>query len=373
MEPDEQRHASPPNGDSPRPPGSALFTLRSGGWVLLLATILVILATGRILSQGARSRQNSRTLGGGTVESYGFDLSTCLIPRREIVAGGVPRDGIPAITDPPIIRASQADFLKPPDRVIGLALGGQARAYPLRVLNWHEVVNDTVGGVPVAVTYCPLCDSAVVFDRRMAGRTLEFGVSGLLYNSNLLMYDRTGGHEPESLWSQLQFRAVAGPAAAAGLRLTVLPADLVRWVDWRERHPETTVLGQDPARVRLYKRDPYASYFGSDRLMFPVSPLPPGDARPDGRGTLPSHKTPVVVIAIGDRRGVYPLPWIAACADAEGRATLRLGSADVAFRYRPDPPTAAVEVSGSDAPVEIVHAFWFAWYAMHPTTEPPGP
>ncbi|GAF92675.1 unnamed protein product, partial [marine sediment metagenome] len=140
--------------------------------------------------------ESDRVLGGsrdqrprrGTLN--GFDLSNSVLPRKLIRRGGPSRDGIPALVDPPVVNASQVGYLRPFDRVAGVVVEGVARAYPLRILNYHEVVNDRVGRTSLAVTYCPLCDSVVVFDRRTDRGELQFGVSGLLYNSNVLLYDR---------------------------------------------------------------------------------------------------------------------------------------------------------------------------------------
>ena len=124
------------------------------------------------------------------------DFSRHSVPYDEFVSGGPPKDGIPAIDHPPFVSVAEARGLAPHEPVISVAIGGEARAYPLRVMIWHEIVNDTVGGMPIAVTWCPLCNSSVVFDRRVAGRTLSFGTTGKLRNSDLVMYDR----ETESWW-----------------------------------------------------------------------------------------------------------------------------------------------------------------------------
>jgi len=137
----------------------------------------------------------------------GFDLSGALIPVRDIESGGPPRDGIPSIDDPRFVGASKASFLAPEDRVLGVAIEGEAKAYPVAILNWHEIVNDRSLDQNFVVTYCPLCGSGMVFVADVGERALSFGVSGLLYNSDMLLYDRN----TESLWSQLLAKAVSGP------------------------------------------------------------------------------------------------------------------------------------------------------------------
>ncbi len=150
----------------------------------------------------------SLTLHLGAAERLnGFDVSNALIPREAILSGGPPRDGIPAIVRPRFDPASRAaSFLKDEDLVVSVTVEDETRAYPLRILVWHETVNNVIRGQPLAITYCPLCGTAMVFDRRVGERTLDFGLSGLLYQSDVLMYDR----QTESLWSQLAMQSVAG-------------------------------------------------------------------------------------------------------------------------------------------------------------------
>jgi len=271
--------------------------LRSGGWVVIAAVAVATVAFAFHAANLLRHR--ARPVGDGKrVETYGFSLAGCRVPRDLLVASGLAKDRLAALVDPPAWTTAQADaataahakFLVEGDRVIGLLVGGQARAYPLRILVWHEVVNDTLAGVPVAVTYNPLCDSAAAFRRDLPGRRLTFGVSGLLYQSNLVMYDRQPGANGESLWSQLAFRAIAGPAAVEGATLQPLPLSVEAWGDWRRGHPATTVLAPDPSMAEKYAADPYTTYFGSDELHFPVPRPPHTRSRP------PSWRS-------GDRRG----------------------------------------------------------------------
>ena len=160
------------------------------------------------------------------------------VDLADIVDGGQPPDGIPALDAPRFQRTGDVRWVDDPEQVLVLEVGGEARAYPVQVLTQHEIVNDTVGGVPVAVTYCPLCASGVAFDRRVGDRILSFGTSGMLYLSDLVMYDR----QTESLWPQIEGAAVAG--ALTGTELTVLPASLVSWEQWREAHPDGWVLSR---------------------------------------------------------------------------------------------------------------------------------
>jgi len=246
------------------------------------------------------------------------------------------------------VSAEKAGFLLPDELVVSVVAGGEAKAYPLRVLNWHEVVNDNIGGRPVAVTYCPLTASAVAYDRRLAGKSLSFGVSGKLYESNLLFYDR----ESQSLWSQLGAHAVAGPLTGSELKLVA--SQLVTWRQWREEHPDGLVLSLETGYARDYSRNPYSSYEHSDSLMFPVVP--------QDRRLLPKEK--VLGIVVDGRPRAYPL---AALEKVGNRLEERLGSRVVSVRR--DPLSGQAHATADGEPVVSLVTYWFAWFAFHPDTE----
>jgi hypothetical protein len=340
---------------------------RSGWWAAVacgIVSVVVVVAVLRLGGGEARAPRGD----GRHAESYGFDLSFSLVPVDEIVASGMMRDGLRALNHPgtmtpeEILEANEkgrGKLLVGSDRVIGFAAGRQARAYPLRLLRWHEVVNDTVGDRAIAVTYNPLCDSAVVFSREVGGEVLSFAVSGLLLNSNLLMYEvREDGSS--SLWSQLQARAIAGNAARQGTVLQVLDGQLATWDWWLEQHPESTVMAPETDLKRLYKRDPYHSYFGSDVLRFPVNPMPVE--------TGLRLKDRVVAIQLGDERRVYALPHLAAASGRDsGSIRTRVGGYEATLKFAREPGIATFVVEDAAAPrPELIHAFWFAWYAAHP-------
>lgn len=211
------------------------------------------------------------------------DFSRHAVPLEEIISGGPPKDGIPAIDDPVFAPAAEIADLPPTEPVIGFAVGGDARAYPLRVMMWHEIVNDTVGGVPVAVTYCPLCNAAIAFDRRVGGRVLDFGTTGKLRHSDLVMYDR----QTESWWQQFTGRAIVGEMT--GAKLEMLPVRLESFARFRARHPEGKVLLPPNPEARPYGINPYRGY---DRAGRPFL----------YRGDLPAGIAPLArVVAVGDR------------------------------------------------------------------------
>ena len=276
-----------------------------------------------------------------------YDMSGLEIPENEIHTL-LPRDAIPALTDPAMLTIDQVEYLSDSDRVIVVEAGGEVVGAPLRILNWHEVANLTVGGKPLAATYCPLCDSASVISRVVTNpdgeqETLEFGVSGALYNSNVLMYDRTH----KSLWSQLGMHAVSGPLA--GTELDHRPARIISFADFRERYPEARVLNDDTGYDRKYESNPYMNYFETDDLMVPVQGV--GDAIP--------NKTLGLGVLAGERSW-----FITADAIGEGY-TLTTPSGDVVVRAT----RAGIEVTETPDDVSTAQTFYYSWSAFNPDSE----
>ena len=277
----------------------------------------------------------------------GFDLSTALIDVDDILQGGPPRDGIPSIDKPVFVSTRAVDYLRDDDIVVGLVFDGKARAYPLRILIWHEIVNDTFADANVAVTYCPLCGTSMVFSRDINGKTRTFGVSGLLYQSDVLFYDR----EDESLWSQLGMKAVTG--TQAGTALKWLPSEHLTWAAWREEYPQGEVLSPDTGYRRNYDDSPYASYFASDQLMFPA---------PLRRREL-SNKERVVGVLVDGNAKAYALKDLPSGQVVQDRVGGRpLQVLYDAERQHPQ----ITDESGKVIPTVV--AFWFAWQAFYPDT-----
>ncbi len=340
--------------------------LRSGGWVLVAGA--VTFAAFAWHAATLLSHRRAGTVGDGrTPASYGFDLSTLAVPAELVVTSGALKDSVAALVDPGFWtladledarrqRRRRGKVLVGRDRVVGVDIGGARRAYPLRFLVWHEAVNDTVGGEPIAVTHSPLSDSTAVFRRTAGGEALTFGVSGLLYNSTHLLYDRRPGGSGESLWAQLLARAVAGPAAAAGSTLAVVPSELTTWAEWLARHPDTTLLAPLESMVGEYKREPYGSYFGSDLLRFPVAPLPPPAEAP--------LKTPVVAVATPGGFAAVRFPLPAPTGAATRSWTAVVGGRELVFTAS-SPPAAITARNADGTPAAAFHAAWFAWYAAH--------
>jgi Protein of unknown function (DUF3179) len=236
---------------------------------IILVIVIAVIAVGTIIvgtNFGSFPTISSIDTEQTRTESSENSESKNIVPLDEIVSGGPPRDGIPSIDKPKFVSVEEADkILQDADQVVGLNINGDIRAYPLQILVWHEIVNDNVGGTPVAVTYCPLCFTNQVFNRTVDGQTVEFGTSGKLYNSNLVMYDRTSN----SLWSQALGQAIAGKQS--GIKLDRIPFDVAFWKEWKQLYPDTKVLSRDTGSTRPYGADPYGNYYTSNDLFFPVS------------------------------------------------------------------------------------------------------
>ncbi len=287
-----------------------------------------------------------------TTDEYAsdFNLDNLVIPRDEISFGGPPKDGIPALTRPEVVHIAEADYLDENDRLIGVSIGGESRAYPIRVLMYHEAVNDEIGGTPIAVIYCPLCDSVSVVDRRLGGTVHEFGISGLLTNSNVLLFDRTD----DSLWSQVGLTAISGPNA--GSSLVHLPWEITTAAQWREAYPDSTVMTFNTGYDRDYGTNPYSRYFESvDTVRFPLS-------REDDRL---GRRVPIVGVKIGDAVRAYPIAAIRAAPGGLVHDVL----AGERIVIAADPDGESVRVIEVPPAAMVVHTFWFAWAAFHPETE----
>ncbi len=196
------------------------------------------------------------------------DPARMTIRLEEIAWGGVEVDGIPSLDNPRLISAREARYLVEDDLVFGVEINGDARAYPLRIMGWHEMFNDVIGGKPVALAYCTLCGAGVLYDTTVPGQSapLVFGSSGFLYRSNKLMFDR----QTDSLWNQFTGKPVAGPLVNSGIELKALPVATTSWAEWRRKHPDTKVLSLETGHRRNYGSGVvYNEYFNSSELMFP--------------------------------------------------------------------------------------------------------
>ncbi len=280
---------------------------------------------------------------------YGFDYSRHSISLEDINEGGPGKDGIPALFKPKFVDAKFAGSLKSDDRVIGLVVDGVAKAYPIKILNWHEIVNDKIKGRSFSVTFCPLCGTGMVFDARANGRELTFGVSGLLYQSDMLMYDR----QTESLWSQIKMEAVTGPLLGAKLKL--IPSLQTTWKHWQQQHPDTVVLSDETGFRRNYQIDPYGSYYTSPDLMF--------DVAKQSRAFHPKEK--VIGVEYGKVKKAYPFKEL---AREKNPVKDLVNGKKIIIHFDKQSQTAVVLNDKGKEEASVV-GFWFAWYAFHPDTE----
>jgi hypothetical protein len=229
----------------------------------------------------------------GAAAEFSTDFSKHTVPYRDILSGGPPKDGIPAIDQPAFVSVSEADgWLKPVEPVILVEVNQEARAYPLQILTWHEIVNDTLGGLPLAVTFCPLCNTAIAFERTFAGQVLDFGTTGRLRYSNLIMYDR----QTETWWQQANGEAIAG--FYAGEQLNFYPATIIAWQEFKAAHPDGLVLSRETGFNRSYGQNPYIGYDDVNNPPFLYTgPQTPGDLPPKAR---------VLTVDLGGEAVAYP-------------------------------------------------------------------
>lgn len=340
----------------------------------------------------------------GAEAEFTTDFSQRAVPFSEILSGGPPKDGIPPIDAPNFVTVAEADaWLKAREPVILLRVGDDARAYPLQILIWHEIVNDVVGGEPLTVTFCPLCNTAIAFKRLVGERVLDFGTTGRLRYSNLIMYDR----QTETWWQQGDGRAIVG--ALTGTQLEFHPAVIIAWSDFKAAYPEGQVLSRETGFGRDYGRNPYVGYDDVDNPPFlyrgPPTPgrLPPvarvlalelnGETVAYPYETLAQAR--VVNDAVGDINVVVLwAPGAASALDTSQIANGREVGAAAAFRRELDGRVLTFRfadgavsdaetgstwnglgqaVSGELAgrqlePVTAFNHFWFSWAAFKPET-----
>jgi hypothetical protein len=281
------------------------------------------------------------------------DFGKSDVPFTEILSGGPPRDGIPAIDNPQMIRVDQSKNIPNREPVMVVELDGEtARAYPIRYLMWHEIANDTVGSTPIAVTFCPLCNSGIIFDRRVSGKTLTFGVSGKLRNSDMIMFDR----ETESWWQQFSGTGIVG--VQTGRKLKKLPGWMESWGAFRARNPDGLVISE-PKSSRRYGQNPYAGYDSLDRPFLYNGEMPPHDIEPLSRVVVVKNRAwPLERLRKMNEiteKGVT-ISWIAGTASALDAAKIGQGKDVGSIRVR--------NAKGQDIAHDV--AFAFAFHAFHP-------
>ena len=372
---------------------------------LALATALALTLVA--CAGGASERPRNPGSGTPSPAEGGGDTPAPLVDPDEIVSGGPPPDGIPPIDEPKFLAPGAVGFVTDQEPVLAVEVGGEAKAYPLQIMTWHEIVNDTIGGVPVTVTYCPLCNTGIAFERpTIDGQLLDFGTSGKLYNSNLVMYDR----QTESYWAQATGQAIVGELT--GRQLEFVPARILSFADWTADNPDGLVLSDDTGFGRPYGENPYVNYdssgdpflftgerdtrlgqtdrvlgldIGGDVVAFPYAEL---EERADGRWSVVADEVggqPVVVIWKDGTTSALDEPEIAFSREVGAVAAFdpQVGEDILTFEATRDGirdrGTGTIwNISGLAVagplegerlePLVGIDSFWFDWVAFHPDT-----
>ena len=325
---------------------------RNRWFVGILVFAVIGTGIGFVLAQTASPPENPLAKGalGNSREVLTNDAGLrYIVDPALLMAGGPQRDGIPSIDHPTYVSLDEADeWIADNELVLALIYKGVTRVYPLQILVWHEIVNDVVAGDPLLITYCPLCSSGVAYNRVIDGLPVEFGTSGSLYNSNLVMYDR----QTETYWSQIDGLAIVGELS--GQELEPIGLDTVVWSEWKIAHPDSEVLSQDTGFDREYGRDPYGSYHEDSYIWFPVQ----------ARDDRIHPKTVVFGIEIGGVYAAYCEEDLVELGSIEDRVN------GVRIRISRD-AAGIVSVLNLSTQEVIVkeREYWFAWVASHPDTQ----
>lgn len=277
----------------------------------------------------------------------GFEVGNLTVDRAYLVSGGPGRDGIKSVDAPEFSPIQDAGWIGRDTEVIGVVVGGEAKAYPVRMLEFHQIVNDTIGGVPVVVTYDPLAGVPAAYRRRVGNDTLEFGVSGLLHNHNFLLYDRA----TDSLWSQFLGTAIAGKRAGQALERVVVRQETAG--RWLQRQVDTRFLRPPMPEKIQYRLTPYAAYWIENKRIFPVA----------AKDETYHAKELVLGVTSGETVRAYLGSEVTL---AGGRAQEEIGGKRLQVFYDSETGTFGWE---ADAGIEVFEAYWLAWKAFHPKTE----
>ena len=326
-------------------------------WIIVLAFLIISCDIDTTSKEIPLEQEELNTKLTQEQESLGIqvtdDGTKYIIHPSKILSGGPPKDGIPSIDDPQFVTMQEADeWISDNELVLALIHKDEKRVYPLQILVWHEIVNDNIAGDPILITYCPLCGSGIAFEPTIEvdGKLVasEFGTSGKLYNSNLVMYDRV----TETYWSQIDGVAIIGELV--GKELQDISIDTVVWRDWKVEHPDSQVLSQETGHNRNYGKDPYGSYYEDSNLFFPVE-------NSDDR----IHPKDVIYgIEIDGKHKAYREEDVIA-------ANGLLEDVFNGVNLHIERDTAGiVTITNVDNDKEIIKErdFWFAWYAFHPNT-----
>jgi hypothetical protein len=325
-------------------------------WIITIIIIVILIAGTVIFILPGDSKmintENSQVIEespDGDVIRVSEDGTKFIIDPDKIVSGGPPKDGIPSIDNPKFVSVKEADdWIEDNELVLALIYKGEKRVYPLQILVWHEIVNDFIADDPILITYCPLCGSGIAYERTLNGQEVEFGTSGKLFNSNLVMYDRLS----DTYWTQIDGKAIVGEFT--GQKLNPISIDTVVWRDWKKAHPDSKVLSQDTGFNRQYGNDPYGNYYEDSFVFFPV----------ENQDNRIHPKTVIFGIEVNGEFKAYredDLIELKSIEDTVGNTNIKIERDDAGI----------VKITNLETNEEIVKErdFWFAWYAFHPDTK----
>ena len=280
-------------------------------------------------------------------ETFGFDETTKRsVELADLKQGCSVRDCIPSIDRPEYLSATDATHVADDDLVITLSYKGEYRAYPSKILDQHEIVNDSIAGDPLAITWCPLCGSAVGIRRTVNDEVTEFGVSGVLYNSDLVLYDRA----TETLWDQIEAKGIVG--ALTGTQLQLVPVSMSRWAKWRDKHPDTLVLSANTGFDYDYSQDHYAEYRESTRLFMPVS--------------ASDERVHAKTVVFGFDLATGAVAYTESMLQKRGSLSHDLNGEDAVVTLHDDGSVTLRRGGKTHYPIRV---FWFAWYTFHAGTD----
>jgi len=321
------------------------FLKRRNSIAVLIFAILVI----SVIIYGFMNKSQDSTLPNVNKNiSLQDDFTGAKIEKEDLIRGCFGKDCIPSIDNPKFDNASNALWLNDADIVFAVNYKSVQRAYPQRILNWHEIVNDEINGEAVIITFCPLCGSAVGFKRTVNEINTEFGVSGFLHDNDLVMYDRLEGN----LWQQITGEAIVGPAARRNEILEQIPVITSTWSEWKKEFPNTEVLSTDTGFSRDYDLYPYGTYEKDDTLLFGVKEL----------NKALQIKTVVYGIELNGESKAYPEETL----KSKRKVKDNLGGSEIEINYKDSGEVEVIDSSGNK--IIPIRLFWFAWAAFHPDT-----
>jgi len=337
------------------------LTFRNGGWVLLMTGIVLAGIMVWAIAPAALRLTSMPPGDNQTIESYAFDLSNLQIDRELVVPAMRHRNMSPVVTDPKILSPEEIvqrnNSIRDPlvvskDLVVGVEIGGESRAYPLHFLHVHEIVNDTLGGTPIAIVWHWPSGHLAVFERTIDSNVVSFANSGLSGNGGMLFYPLQEKIGNERLFASMLEKSVTGE----DITLTPVSHDVVSWKNWFAEHPDTTSLAPNEQLKKRYRKASPELYFLTEVIYFPTSPMPQDEANP---------KTPVIAVSIDGVERVYAIPSLLKLADDNGHVTDLVGNNTLVFTIEESPLTASIRTKDGQR-VHTNRSLWFAWHANHP-------